>query len=348
MKRQRHSATVAHVGFTLVELLVVIAIIGILVALLLPAIQAAREAARRMSCSNDLKNIGLGCLSHHEAKKYLPTSIGQWAEDFNRAHDTWIGPPDGRMSTKNGGPGYNGKGWIVDVLPFIEEKDMYDRIQAGLNEAKGDFAVGFTGRGMGRKSIRDIVANPLPWMTCPSDDSPHQSDKQFYWTGIMVATTDYKGVIGDSIISGTPQPGVTTPFESFGSQPDCHNTAECNGLIWRNTSFSPINLRKVTDGTSNTFMVGECVGSQDYHGAAFFADGDFATCGIPLNYFLVGADEAELKTKWYEVRGFKSLHPGGVQFVMADGSVHFINEGIDSAVYRGLATRDGGEVVSIP
>jgi prepilin-type processing-associated H-X9-DG protein len=300
-----------------------------------------------MSCSNNLKNIGLACVNHHDAKKYLPISISQWPEDVNRQH-VWIGPDGGKMATKNGGPGYNGKGWIVDILPFIEETATYDRIQTALNNPKGDFSVSFAGRGIGSKAIRDIVTTPLPWMTCPSDDSPHTSDKMFYWPGILVATTDYKGCIGDSIISGGNYPTVTTPFADLGSQPDCHNTAECNGLIWRVTYFNPVNLRKVTDGTSNTIMVGESVSQQDYHSAAFFADGDFATCGIPINYFLVGASDDEIQTKWYELRGYKSLHPGGVQVVMADGSVHFLNESIDNLVYRGLGTRDGGEAVSIP
>src|SRR3954468_23359137 len=100
-------------AFTLVELLVVIAIIGILVALLLPAIQAAREAARRMSCSNNLHNIGLACLNFCDTSKHLPVSIGQWAEDFNRDKSQWLGPSGGKMKVSNGGPGYNGKGWIV-------------------------------------------------------------------------------------------------------------------------------------------------------------------------------------------------------------------------------------------
>jgi prepilin-type processing-associated H-X9-DG protein len=106
-------------------------------------------------------------------------------------------------------------------------------------------------------------------------------------------------------------------------------------------------MRKVTDGTSNTFMVGECVVSQDYHSAAFFSDGSWASCGIPINYFLIGVSDDEIRARWNEVRGFKSLHPGGVQFVMVDGSVHFVNESIDHNIYRGLATRDGGETATL-
>ena len=127
----------ARSGFTLVELLVVIAIIGILVALLLPAVQAAREAARRMSCSNNLHNIGIACINFHDAAKHLPISISQWAEDRDRK-GAWIGPPDGKMLHKNGGPGYNGKGWIVDILPAMEETALHDGISDGLRKNTAD------------------------------------------------------------------------------------------------------------------------------------------------------------------------------------------------------------------
>jgi prepilin-type processing-associated H-X9-DG protein len=94
-------------------------------------------------------------------------------------------------------------------------------------------------------------------------------------------------------------------------------------------------------------MVGESVVSQDFHSAAYFADGSWGSCGIPLNFLLFGVTDTEIKNRWNEVRGFKSLHPGGAHFVMVDGSVHFANEGIDHNVYRGLATRAGGETGSV-
>ena len=163
----------------------------------------------------------------------------------------------------------------------------------------------------------------------------------------MVATTSYKGCLGDSVqTSGTAD---DSPFPDLGSTPDCHNTAECNGLLWRNTYYNPIPIRKVDDGTSKTFIVGECVVAQDYHSAAFFADGDWATCGNPLNFFIVPESEELIKQppQWQQARGFKSLHPGGAHFVMVDGSVHFFNESIDHKIYRGLSTRNGGESVSV-
>jgi prepilin-type processing-associated H-X9-DG protein len=333
-------------------LLVVIAIIGILVALLLPAVQAAREAARRISCSNNLHNVGLACINFHDASKHLPVSISQWAEDKDR-NGTWIGPTNGKMDPGNGGPGYNGKGWIVDILPAMEETALHDAITQGLKASTGTKAFSISGpaagNGMGYPSVRPMLEQQLPWLSCPSDPSARSSTQQWYWDfsgRVTTATTSYKGCLGDSVI-GSGTGGDTGPFPSFGSTPDCHNTAGCNGLIWRATYYSPIPFRKISDGASKTFMVGEGVVEQDYHSAAFFADGDWASCGIPLNYFVPNATYETKQNWWREARGFKSLHPGGAQFVMADGSVHFVNEGIDHNVYRGLATRNGGETVNV-
>ena len=342
-------------AFTLVELLVVIAIIGILVALLLPAIQAAREAARRSSCTNNLKNIGLACINHHDARGHLPTSVYQRNEERDR-NCQWI-DQTGSLSIEKGGRGYPGKGWIVDILPYIEEQPRYDGIATGLkNSAPGNFAArANAGRGMGALPIRPFIADQLPVLSCPSDESARPSGDMWYWQGIIVATTSYKGCIGDSVINSrgceTPSPPGDSPFPDFGSHMDCHNTVECNGLIWRNTYYRPVSFRKVEDGTSKTFMVGEGVVSQDFHSAAFFSDGDWASCGIPLNFFIIPppdpADPQARAQWWQHGRGFKSMHPGGAQFAMADGSVHFVSESIDHNAYRGLATRSGGETANL-
>ncbi len=344
-------------GFTLVELLVVIAIIGILVALLLPAVQAAREAARRMSCQNGLKQMVLASLNFHNTNGNFPVSVGQWVEERD-IEDNWLGP-DGQNGTRDrnaGGPGYSGNGWITQLLPYIEEQAMYDGMKIGF---EGDFTTAGSGRGMGRRDIRNFISQQLPAITCPSDNSARPSEEQFWWTlpPVSIATTSYKGCIGDSIIpegeGGSQAPGATSsPFGPAGpvddpnvtyiGSPNCHNTVDCNGIIWRNSYFRPISIRKITDGTSNTFLIGESVASQDFHSAAYFGDGDWATCGIPLNHF--EWEEPNLvRNEWQRFRGFKSLHPGGAQFAHCDGSVHFVQEDINVRAYRSLGTRNGGE-----
>lgn len=344
-------------AFTLVELLVVIAIIGVLVALLLPAVQAAREAARRMSCSNNLKNLGLAAINYENSQQKLPVSVHQWGEDFTLSGEWAPGPGQpSQYSVSAGGPGFLGKGWIVDILPQMEQQSAYDRLQARLKEdaERGFGARANRGVGLGHIDVRDIVTTQFPFLTCPSDASAVPSEEQWYWPGIPVGTTSYKGVIGDSVMTdgnarGVDSPGsVSSSFATFGSLPDCHNTQECNGLLFRNSYLNPVRLQSVTDGLSNTFLIGEGVVSQDFHSAALFSDGDFATCGVPLNHFLIGLPVEEIKVnQWFDMRGFRSLHPGGAQFVMGDGSVHFIQESIDGAAYTALATRDGGEIASL-
>jgi prepilin-type N-terminal cleavage/methylation domain-containing protein/prepilin-type processing-associated H-X9-DG protein len=347
---KRSSSFRARSAFTLVELLVVIAIIGILVALLLPAIQAAREAARRASCSNNIKNIGLACINFTDTAKHLPVSQNMWDESWEwQLQGTSFKQVE--FDASPGPAGFNGKGWIVDILPQMEEQAGYDLIKANYS---GSYVCRpTTGAGMGAPAIRSFVSSQPPWLSCPSDPSAKASIDQYYWgtTGqVLTATTSYKGVEGDHqvcLLTSSPGDPMCQDQFNLGSHPDCQNNVSCDGVIFRNSWARPVTLKKVTDGTSKTFMVGENVISQDFQSSAFFADGSWSSCGIPLNFFLYGVSDDELKfQRWNQVRGFKSLHPGGVHFVMCDGSVHFVNESIDMAIYRALATRNGGETAS--
>ncbi len=335
-------------AFTLVELLVVIAIIGVLVALLLPAVQAAREAARRMSCSNNLKNIALGVITFEGAQKTFPYSVH---------YGIGRNSPACQVPSEYCDIPKTGKGWIVDILPYIEQQNMYNQMKPGIEDSKG-FKVRAShpdrGFGMGRPEVREVTGNQLGLLTCPSDPSVGPRDDLWWWVGFETASTSYKGSLGSNPIVPSLGGNLWTPGNGFGLDasenplPDCHGSSKhrCNGIFWRNSYYDPVELRNVSDGTSNTFMIGESIVQQDLHSAAYFSDGDWATCAIQLN-FTLEADVEEYKAQWFNFRGFASRHPGGAQFAMVDGSVHFIVEGVDQRTYEALATKDGGETVNL-
>ena len=302
-------------GFTLVELLVVIGIIGIIVALLLPAVQMARESARKMQCGNNLKQLALALHTYHDVHRSLPVNMGPWA------------PPSVRRP-----PPLNGKGWIVSVLPHLEQQPLFDQFSPCFN---GDFSLG---AGIRSPACRDLMKTELSVLPCPSDGSAHQlSRTQFQWETIEVALTSYKGVIGDTTI------GYPISIHA-GSLPDCHASGGCNGLFFRTNYREPQGLANVLDGTSNTFMVGEDVPLHNDHSAAFYSNTDWASCHAPLNFL----PKPPTPQDWPNVISFRSRHPGGANFALADGSVRFIANSIEHRLYRGLSTKSGGEVTSAP
>ena len=314
-------------AFTLVELLVVIAIIGILVGLLLPAVQAAREAARRMQCSNNLKQLGLSFQNYESAVKSFP---------INYATRGILGFP-------NTGPGIanSGRSWMQMVLPYIEQTNLYNNI---------DFTVGLQGATPNIVKNRIVAATVIPAYLCPSDDSNeggllnnrsdlNNPDPLGKW-----AVTGYKAVAGSNWNQGVflwNNSGATGVGGKNAGQSDGLNLG--NGVICSNQTNvnSTTRMRDITDGTSNTYIIGEAMPGWSQWNWWYNPNAVTATCAVPLNRVLKVVKNLG---DWPNNYAFASRHTGGAQFGLADGSVRFVRDSIDTFVYRAQATVSSGEV----
>ncbi|MEX2307980.1 MAG: DUF1559 domain-containing protein [Pirellulales bacterium] len=346
-------------GFTLVELLVVIAIIGILVALLLPAIQAAREAARRSQCTNNLKQLGLALLNYEEVKGYFPLGgeVG-----FTRDEKTFRYVQGGNPNDCDGAGGFNNvhASWLASILPYIEEQAIFDQIPDDNTMAPITLGWLWT-RPNRRPPIVEIFR-------CPSDgwelNLPHAN-----YTGSMGPTCHAVG--GCNV---APFDCQSAPIPNLWAQTHIDHGDPCNLCQVSGTSqrkpcplhgmfsrwgFYRVHLKEVTDGTTKTIMVGEKRPSHEEH-SAFVATHD--TVGwwaganngyahgnsiIPINY-PINPDQTSCtpgdrhRGNYNTSMGFGSFHPGGALFAMVDGSVHFIEENIEQLTLNLLAHKSDG------
>ncbi|QDT64148.1 DUF1559 domain-containing protein [Calycomorphotria hydatis] len=315
-------------GFTLVELLVVIAIIAILIALLLPAVQQAREAARRSDCKNRMKQIALALHNYHDNFSVFPAG----------AYHFW-GPNDSSSETcRNLAPlpfidKASSMPWTVSILPYMEEANLYFEFDLDNPGTFGSFL----------SDLDDIAYNNLdPWSRnmpkyqCPSDPfSPPTANN-----------TNYVGVQG----GGTVTSGgiVCRPTNT-------NRVFSDNGILYLN---SKVRIRDITDGTTNTFMVAETKyhpssafpGATNYHSWASGAktSPDYALMATAtVAYLGINVIDVPVTSPWDYVTRFQgSFHTGGCNFALADGSIQFISETLDTEIYRRLGQRNDGFVVS--
>jgi prepilin-type N-terminal cleavage/methylation domain-containing protein/prepilin-type processing-associated H-X9-DG protein len=300
-------------GFTVVELLVAIAVIGLLVALVLPAVQAAREAARRMQCRNNLKQIGLALHNYAGAHGVFPVSWGQtrWtADSYNAA-------------------------WPALVLPYLDQAPLFSQINfaAPLDPAN------------------DVVAaTVVPAYLCPSDSTdPVRTDRMMAQAtpfGRPAAVTNYRGVGGSNWSAG---PYLRSdPTGRNAGQVDCFrfgNGIFTGGYFEARFYGPPIvtGMQHIRDGLSNTVAAGESVADWCSQSWWYWYSWPNGTMAIPLN---LCAAQARCYDDWTQNFGFHSRHPGGGNFLRADGSTTFMNQSIDLDTYRALGTIQGGEPVA--
>jgi prepilin-type N-terminal cleavage/methylation domain-containing protein len=302
-------------GLTLLELLVVLAIIAILIALLVPAVQRVREAANRIQCASHLKQLALAAHAYHDAEGRLP--YGQFGGPY--------------------GSGANSRAWswLARLLPYIEQGDLY---RLG---------------GIPTNSLRqsNVADRSLALHFCPSDIAGTQASSvnAGNLTGFPVGLTNYKGVSGANW--GDDWEGIgrrfNTDWRNAGTNGSFDGLSNGDGMLFRSDYRRHLRLENVTDGTSNTFMIGEDVPDFDEWCSWPYANNAYGTCAIPPN--VKRPDGSNYPPgDWQNTWSFRSRHGDGLQFACADGSVHFIGNGIDLPVYRALATIRGGEPISPP
>jgi prepilin-type processing-associated H-X9-DG protein len=345
-------------AISLTELLVVIAIIGLLLALLLPAIQRVREAANRMRCGSNMRQLAIAVHTYHNDRFYLPYN-GYLKPDGTAVG--WI--RDGTLPLWS---------WMARIMPYVEQD--YYKVLAQLNLQELE-QLTIRDATLGQPGATTYPPNLLTWQVevfyCPSDRAKSQRvacdranigfDEYGGGFGACCSLSNYGGVMGSNwcrwgfiaahghVFDGFE---VNDPARANLSKKDpkgCNGVDNGNGIFYRSDVERKRTFDDILDGTSNTFMIGERIPALDLHSGFFgYSNHATATCAIPLNWRMEGMNPGPAPKEWWNVQSFRSRHIGGANFAMADSSIRFVRASINLETYRAAATIRNGENIQLP